>query len=1082
MGLANIDLLADATEECSGGFIVHYEDDPGFGDEYGFYDQTLAVAPVTCAGSTGGEDCTIGQVRRETMCAVLDYLTTIIDIQDKTPEVLMRESEGDGTGPLAKAFIPVFNAQNIFWGGPLHHYITQGEDITSPTTGIFGSGGDAFIEVDFGPRLNGVVTINNDYKLDSSINQLDLFTILLHEMTHSLGFTDGLNESGNPVFQGTGFDAFGLLAQNFVDENGDFLVDGGQGSFLGPIGLLTTPGAIKYQVNDDIAYTMYTPSTYSSISSLKHFDNIADNTVYLMQPSISADHPDIREFTPAEIHFLCKVGYQLFSPYDCNNITQNGPPVGILDEPLSTTPFSQTIYPGDSICVDVLANDTDPENDDLFVDPDYIQIVSGGGVSNISLNANQEICYTAPSSFFGTALILYRPHDGNQLGNVTEVQIDVLPNTCPGSCNLLCNGGFEEKHDIWLDLGAGNGLFINTEYGVEQNNCPAEMLKFWCVTGAQTTNRVRVLSTQAPEPGSGSTGSAFFIPNGGDIMMSNNGVSIEPNTPPIGLGETNNRFVALQEHIYELNGSIGILHAFSQILTQELKPNIDFRLQLDAFGAWNSELEPSPSVFVIRGFDVDGNDTLIGSNGQIGDIKLEVPIGQWSTLETVFQVSADTVKLEFYNEFDFESGTNRWVFVDNFILGPADPQIGFVNADIQTDSDQLSLGAMITFNVGACAQGASAEDIGIEFVLPSGLNLVSTTMSDYPNHTFDSIAEGECEYREVKAIVAQSYPDGLEVSFCNSITDSSLSYSCNQGEGNQQSCLNLSMKHVDIDLNKVVLEENVNTLGDIAAYQIEISNLSDLPAHNVKIAELPPGNFEISELAFSSASNGDINPEFSLSSNNQVLTIATLPAGTTYRFKVDLKMVSYRFCKTELENRIELIGLDETDTNFDNNMAMVPMNIPACQGDLAVEKKITVPGPYYLDGFMYYGIIIRNLGNTPLLVSKIKDIIPPELTFVTAAVAPVPSGTTVNIDSDGTIIVGNLASGAEVTVKMKFKIQSTINENLCKLGVVNSVVGDLVSQMDINPENNSADAPKFTVKYPKCSLIGVPDEVDPTER
>jgi cysteine-rich repeat protein len=188
---------ATAPDETIGGtFRVTYED-------------------LSSATGVGFDDPVSGAARRETLRAVLLYLATVLDVPG-TADLLVRASQTDGRGPLAAAgpyLLPVTG----FQGGLVFEHLTTGVDPLETEL-------DGTLTVDFGYRWSA------DAAGPSPV-EFDLYSTLLHEVTHALGFVsivgpDGASALGNARDLGlfSLFDAFlvrGSTAQPLFLDGGE---------------------------------------------------------------------------------------------------------------------------------------------------------------------------------------------------------------------------------------------------------------------------------------------------------------------------------------------------------------------------------------------------------------------------------------------------------------------------------------------------------------------------------------------------------------------------------------------------------------------------------------------------------------------------------------------------------------------------------------------------------------------------------------------------------------------------------------------------------------------------------------------
>jgi cysteine-rich repeat protein len=143
---------AASTETVAGTFTITYRDLED-GEGIGFADPEL------------------GPERRATMRAVLSYLASVLDVPG-TADLVVMSSQTDGGGALASAG-PFLVPESGFQGGLVYEHLLTGVD---PVRNAM----DGTVTVDFG------FTWNSDLSAPEPGEQ-DLYTTLLHEVTHALG-------------------------------------------------------------------------------------------------------------------------------------------------------------------------------------------------------------------------------------------------------------------------------------------------------------------------------------------------------------------------------------------------------------------------------------------------------------------------------------------------------------------------------------------------------------------------------------------------------------------------------------------------------------------------------------------------------------------------------------------------------------------------------------------------------------------------------------------------------------------------------------------------------------------------------
>lgn len=141
------------SEMIAGAFTVTYED-------------------LSLGTGVGFDDPVSGDARRATVRSVFTYLSSVLDVPG-TGDFLVLASQTDGSGPLATAG-PFLSPATGFQGGFVYEHLTTGVDPRGDSL-------DGTVSVDFGYAWN------SDTDLTSEIEH-DLYTALLHEITHALGF------------------------------------------------------------------------------------------------------------------------------------------------------------------------------------------------------------------------------------------------------------------------------------------------------------------------------------------------------------------------------------------------------------------------------------------------------------------------------------------------------------------------------------------------------------------------------------------------------------------------------------------------------------------------------------------------------------------------------------------------------------------------------------------------------------------------------------------------------------------------------------------------------------------------------
>jgi len=259
---------------------------------------TTSITYLDVANSTGlGFDDPIdGAQRQATFNDAVAYVMSNI-VNTGSLDIEVAQSQMSGAGSLAFASA-IFFAQTGFQSSFAFQHISTGVD---PFAGI----PDITITVDFGHNWN----IGSGAP---AANESDLFTVIVHEITHGLGFSTLLNENGASSVGG-GFSTFDQLLQqspnsNLFDSTGNFTLtandlDNNDIVFNGS----------NAQVSLGVKPPVRSPSPFESSSSLSHWDKAATEALgvsAVMTEAITIG-TTIRTFADFEIQALRDLGYAI---------------------------------------------------------------------------------------------------------------------------------------------------------------------------------------------------------------------------------------------------------------------------------------------------------------------------------------------------------------------------------------------------------------------------------------------------------------------------------------------------------------------------------------------------------------------------------------------------------------------------------------------------------------------------------------------------------------------------------------------------------------------------------------------------
>jgi hypothetical protein len=263
----------------------------------------------------------------ETICDVFDYLSGLIVAQSGERVVIRLSKDpslGAGVGAVGTPFFPnqcglghSLVHQQLFTGGvntPQHGLIAVNANISNfyigPSAGI-------------------------------GANQVDYYTVILHEALHVLGFGSQITPNGAPA---QGF--YTLWDLNIVNNDGEHMIlstmpstNGGccadyifnSADFPGMPNLIWNQNCGPTNVKFDVAqlppvngeYAIQDPQTFMNV--LSHLDRTCGTEHYVMNSGIPPGPDGVqRTLTNAETAILCRLGYQTSGcTPDCIVIAEN---------------------------------------------------------------------------------------------------------------------------------------------------------------------------------------------------------------------------------------------------------------------------------------------------------------------------------------------------------------------------------------------------------------------------------------------------------------------------------------------------------------------------------------------------------------------------------------------------------------------------------------------------------------------------------------------------------------------------------------------------------------------------------------
>jgi uncharacterized delta-60 repeat protein len=463
----------------------------------------LKTASITCSSTSyfnlyfepgcGMEDTTnpIHNARRTVMCKVFEdisnFITSPLSTTGNKVNIWVRNianmSVPSGTLGLASSYyLPTPNVGGIL-DGEIWKTIHLGVD--SYTNVLNGTNNFYHGSVSFNfndPSINW----NTNLSINSPSNLYDLYTVILHEVVHSLGFGSFINQNGasiDPSPYYSRYDTFLRTNNNIplLTIGSCSMYDVNFNSAVSPTvlrpgctlpnnvsnGVLNTTicnNAIKYVGSSTVP--VYTPTCFEQGSSLSHFEDMLYptcaspyvNDSYFVLSNVNLLGTTKRYLKPEERNVLCDIGYNVKTTFGVSSTSG-----GFFN-------YGGTACAG--ISVAGLNDGINSNGDYTFIGNANTNItISGATILNNDVSATSFECLqdtTAPSTFSATSgtssttinfisattglhILRYVPINGTKRGNITYVYIYIrIPasiggcSPTPSACNLVMNGNFEQ--------------------------------------------------------------------------------------------------------------------------------------------------------------------------------------------------------------------------------------------------------------------------------------------------------------------------------------------------------------------------------------------------------------------------------------------------------------------------------------------------------------------------------------------------------------------------------------------------------------------------------------------------------------
>ena len=318
-------------------------------------------------------------------------------------------------------------------------------------------------------------------------NEYDFYSIMLHEVTHALGFASLIGPNGSSVANNTtnyysrydrflystsGTPLLGSSTNSCVSVNLTFsntINAIAPGLCVGSGADLTTCASAAQYSSANVTATVYTPYCFEPGSSLSHFEDMCtvppsfstactatpalsnNNLYYVMSNAQSAGNCYIKRYLkPEERYVLCDLGYSVSSVYNstvasagytytggsCSSTVLWGVDDGIQGGVYTFTSTGTSI--NIPITASIIANDSPGTTQMSCLD-----LLWGSATTAIN-SGSLTVTLTGGS---GVIMLRYLPTDasGTLVGNATYIYVYFMDQSCspPNACDLVQNSGFE---------------------------------------------------------------------------------------------------------------------------------------------------------------------------------------------------------------------------------------------------------------------------------------------------------------------------------------------------------------------------------------------------------------------------------------------------------------------------------------------------------------------------------------------------------------------------------------------------------------------------------------------------------------
>lgn len=856
-------LILPATTTCQVGlFTLHFSNEPTANPNYGFFD------PVS------------GANRRNVVCQVFNDLSVLLEdvIPSNSGRVHIWVGSDlaytasfpnhpvlpTGVGGMASQFYCVPNGlNNAIIDGEVYKTIRGGQNSFRYPAGFIPENSDGIYHGCLIVNLNATSNWYTDFSnTNIGASQSDMYSVILHEAIHLLGFSSCIGNTGQSKWSNTASDVF-FRFDKFLFKNNTTLPlisysSPNNWNYTGGLNPLAqncnSPNNIIFNGVNNINQAVYNSTTWSDGSNLSHFgcsgSSICDigynapNSSFVMNPCSGSGISGVKRHpNPQEVQTLCDLGYilkmtggiiaygtnasntSIYKTYSaCSNLCQ----ASGVSESFGTT-FNTPITVNFS---DILSNDQGGYLNGVINDI-FVISPNAGTVTTTGTSYSSSFTFTPSPNYSGLAVLGYYPRcNGSSInGSLTYIFIYIenppLPScTNTGDCNLICNGDFEfgDKSSAYGDLDV-QGINNNTPdlyFGISGQVCEHD---FYRSTVYDCNGSLGNCA--------GGTSLLSLAPSGGNQFI---GIAGHPSN--------------IESFHLRLRKSMTVGNSYQLTFYSRVETNVCSPVTLGIYGDGQS---PCP---ISQTTQVNGSLSTCGFQAAtLGQVTISTPT--WTKYTLNITPTKNITDLVFSLNAGVQPGTGSLLYgyFDNFELIQTNiPKIAIIansTTIFSCGTNQQTINYQVCLDAGQT--GTNTIPITLQVGLPSTINLGSG--SNFNNSgqyviPIGAISTTSCVNLTLNfsfnnnAVVGQPYIISIGTMNANACV-----------QVNATNTVNATQISNPLTVTTTVNNNNPN-IGDILTYTIQVCNSSLTPVNNVVITDVIPSGLTVQNLnGFSQVGN-----------------------------------------------------------------------------------------------------------------------------------------------------------------------------------------------------------------------------------